>query len=214
VAFDGNNYTDPSLAWPILYHSDAALAGPSLSVTLEAAYFYALNHGRLLIAQHYPMNFRRPQGVRDFTIIKSSSEVRLAEGWRRLPEFCTHLVCEAIFAIVKDGGSVQVTHKLHVSNGAGSTDDGSGTVITVDPGTGNVSGFTAGYAVAGGPGYDAWAAYGPRSNNFTTRCEVALSNVTTGAQRIIWVDGYAVDATDSSAVSYMPQMYTVWAEFR
>src|SRR5688572_18159526 len=112
MTFDNGRHEDAELGLPILHHPKAVLTEHTFEHALKAAYFYALNHGRTIIQQHYGAYSFRLQSANTPNIAFAESDfVRIAEGFRYIHDETTHLVGVALFSVLQANDRASAYHR-------------------------------------------------------------------------------------------------------
>lgn len=199
MAFDGIGYRDLSLGYPTLYHPHAPLIGRSYGNALWIAYCRAQNYGRMLIDQHYVLDFRTLKTGSSGVEFTKNAYARIAEGFRWLPPETTHLVAEIMFAIRDVPENAVARHRVSVKAGA-NTDNGTQLEQRISQAVRNTPIGISDYSNP--------------INQYVARVDVALSTVTTAQDVEIFVEAYAIKSGTSDGVRYFPQHVGVWAEIR
>ncbi len=202
MAFDGRDYFTAGPTYPVVYQAGAPLVGIALAKPLTAAHCYARNHGRRILQQTYPFNFRAPDTSLLTLIQAAEPGTRIAEGVRRIPDGTTHLVAEVFFRVWSKAQQNEAHHKLQAAT-ATDFDEGSDTVMDLPalqpPGwwytTRDLSldGFYGG-------------------NSYIARCEVELQTVGAGVFAEIALEAYSLGGGDYQP--YTPHHVLVWGEVR
>lgn len=192
MTYDGVGYLDAPPVYPNRHHARAPLIGAALGDVLRIAYLYPRNHGRVLISQSSPANFRASAPL---LTASNAALARVAEGLARIPPVVTHLVGVTWFRVLNTNGEgLSAYHRLSVTSGA-NTDTGA-TVETELP---------------------SLVPLAPRQafeQVFQARFEVELANVTGPTTGEIKVDGYAKMRRTGAGVSYVHLLTRVWTEIR
>lgn len=218
MVFDGrqSGHPDTRLISPYVYHPRAPLTGYGLGQVLETAYFIAHNSGSPVLDQYYPVTWRS-QDFRARMIITASSFVRVAEGFRYIPNAATHLVGEAVFTILDAVQEASAYHR--VSTSVGGVVNGNTVETQISNPTNGVngrggidlSGIDLGYYLA----KNQFSPFGPKPQTYTAQFEMPLTSGQAGRYDCeIFVEAYSRDRATANNLSYFPQQYTVWWEAR
>lgn len=201
MVLDGQGYLDADFGYPNLYHPKAPLIGPALGKVLRIAYFIPRNQGRKIFDQNDAINFRDLAGSTARRYNSTGAYVRIAEGLRYIPDLTTHIVAEARFSIPAPD-IVRVFHRLSISDGT-DTDEGDEVLREIGQDTPETPRSLMGF-------FSPFAA----SRTFVARCEVALSDVTAGVRREVFMEAYAKKKSNSDPVPYMRHHVGGWLEIR
>jgi len=217
MVFDGrqSGHPDAKLIYPYVCHPSAPLTGFAFGQILEIAYFCAHNSASPVIDTYYPVAWRSQNAFKSRMLILSLSFVRVAEGFRYIPNEATHLVCESTFTVFDAVQEASAFHRVCTSIGGvvnGATVE---TYISVETGALGQGFSTLDSDIQSEIGRGRYSPYGPREQTFTVKCELALTAGQAGRHDTeIYVESYAIDRAGSNALSYFPQQYTVWWEAR
>lgn len=208
MVFDGHDWNDAQLCYPVLAHPRAPLTGPSLSRVQKASFVHA-RYARTLIFDVYPsFDWTHPTTTIETLGMFAASYARIAEGFRELPLETTHLVAEVTCSLLQANDQVRIYHKLSVTDGT-HTDVGAEVLIE-----GGVTTTATSLAALLRRDPSHISPFGDSEGTFRVRPELALSTVTTGAIREVFCEAYAIDKRSGAALSYWRQRVAVWAEYR
>ena len=206
MVYDGRDYPTATAVHSSLYNAGAPLVGASLSHALIAAYCYARNHGRRVLEQSYPFDFRDPSTALGELIQAATADTRIAEGRRVIPRGTTHLVAEVHFRVWSRASRLEAKHRVQVGTSG----------IDLDVGAYQTDAIEA-------PTPPGWFYRTPelaqdgfyRGASYVARCEVTLADVEGGEEAEIAVEGYLSDSeAGANNTAYTPHHVTVWAEVR
>ena len=197
MAFSGENIEATDLIYPSAGHSKAPLTAAPAAGCLRIGYVCALQRARMLIEQNIGFDYKIGNWVSS-RLITQTNYVRLAEGYRYLPASITHLVAEVHWHA--QASSAVGTFRLVA--GAGGTTN-TGTAVTSD--------------------WDQTEAYRTRTGRLElalsgetsrVRMELGLTTLQTNQIVGIYVEGYVLNRSGGSAVSFMTRNVGVWSEVR
>ncbi len=198
MAYDEQNWQSAELIAPAFAHSKSPLGPRPASGPLRAAYVCARQRARLVIDQHYGLDFKNMNTSVPQRYITQNNFVRLAEGYRYVPYPYNYLTAEVIYLHLLDGDA----HFRVVAGVSGLSDVGD---VFEPANAGIPANFGVYYDRSGPWEFDLW-----RSAVFS----VDLRNVAPGQIMSVYVEGYATLPGTTNANTLLVRHVGVWAELR